>query len=302
MTTKPNNKVRKIDLLAVVLLLIICVSWGLGQVAIKVANKGVSPLLQAGIRSFGAALLLWLWMMARKKPLFEKDGTLWWGLGVGFLFAAEFVFIYWGLEFTNASRAVIFLYMAPFVVAIGAQFFIPDEKLRPIQVAGLGIAFCGILFAFGESLQLPSYRMFLGDAMLAAAAVIWGATTVLVKSSPLIKIEPSKTLLYQLAVSALVLPLGSLALNEPGIINLSPLVIASLIYQTVWIAAITYLVWFWLIRHYPAARLSAFTFLTPLFGVLAGSMLLDEPLTRVLLLALVCVATGIYLVNRPKDA
>lgn len=298
---KTNAQIRKIDFLALALLLIICASWGLGQVAIKVAIKGISPLLQAGIRSIGAAFLLWIWMVASKKPLFEKDGTLWWGLGAGVLFAAEFMFIYWGLEFTSASRAVIFLYMAPFVVAIGAQFFIPGEQLRPIQVTGLGCAFCGILFAFGESLQMPTYRMFLGDAMLAAAAVLWGATTVLIKASPLIKIDPSKTLLYQLAVSALVLPLGSVALNEPGIIKLSPLVIASLVYQTVWIAAITYLVWFWLIRHYPAARLAAFTFLTPLFGVLAGGVLLDEPLTRVLLLALVCVAVGIYLVNRPKD-
>lgn len=286
--------------MAVIILLINCVSWGLGQVAIKVANKGISPILQAGLRSIGAFILLWIWMLVTKRKLFEKDGTLWWGLGAGLLFAAEFVFIYWGLDFTNACRAVIFLYMSPFVVAIGAQFFIPGEKLGPIQVAGLVCAFCGILFAFGESMQMPTYRMLIGDIMLAVAAVLWGATTVLIKASPLIKIDPGKTLLYQLAVSALVLPVGSLALKEPGIIKLTPLVVASLMYQTVWVAFVTYLAWFWLIRHYPAARLAAFTFLTPLFGVLAGGLLLDEPLTYVLLLALACVASGIYLVNRPK--
>jgi drug/metabolite transporter (DMT)-like permease len=65
------------------------------------------------------------------------------------------------------------------------------------------------------------------------------------------------------------------------------------------VAFITYLAWFWLVRRYPASRLASFTFLTPLFGVLAGGVLLNEPITNMLLLALVLVGTGIYLVNRP---
>lgn len=134
--------------------------------------------------------------------------------------------------------------------------------------------------------------------MLAGAAVLWGATTVLIKASPLAGINPGKTLLYQLAVSAVVLPLGSLAKNEPGIFLMTPLIAASLFYQTIWVSFITYLAWFWLIRHYPPSRLASFTFLTPLFGVLAGGLLLNEPMTSGLLLALILVGVGIYLVNR----
>jgi drug/metabolite transporter (DMT)-like permease len=137
---------------------------------------------------------------------------------------------------------------------------------------------------------------------LAVAAILWGATTVLIKASPLAKIKPSKTLLYQLSVSAVVLPLGSLAKGEAGIVRLTPLVVCSLVYQTVWVVFITYLAWFWLIRNYPPSRLASFTFLTPLFGVLAGGLLLNEPITRAMLLALVLVGTGIYLVNRPVAA
>jgi drug/metabolite transporter (DMT)-like permease len=121
---------------------------------------------------------------------------------------------------------------------------------------------------------------------------------VVVKAGPLAKVSASKTLLYQLAVSAAVLPIGSWLLNEPGIVNISSLAIASLLYQTVWIASITYLAWFWLIRHYPAPKLASFTFLAPLFGVMAGWLVLDEPLTAALLVALVMVAVGVYLVNR----
>jgi drug/metabolite transporter (DMT)-like permease len=294
------NENQVLDRTAMTILVVLCASWGLNQVAIKVAICGVSPLLQCGIRSVGATILIWIWMAVRREPLMERDRTLWWGITAGLLFSAEFILIYWGLEYTNASRAVIFLYMSPFVVALGAQLFIPGEHLRMIQVLGLCCAFVGIVVAFEESLSFPTRRMLIGDSMLAGAAVLWGATTVLIKASPLSRIKPSKTLLYQLAVSAVVLPLGSLAKNEPGIFLMTPLIAGSLVYQTVWVAFVTYLAWFWLIRHYPPSRLASFTFLTPLFGVLAGGLLLGEPITGGLLLALVLVGVGIYLVNRPN--
>jgi len=299
MTQDLKNQKKILDLTAMAILCVLCVSWGLAQVSIKVAIPGVPPLLQSGIRSVGATVLIWILMAVRREPVFEKDGTLWWGLAAGILFAAEFILIYWGLEFTNASRAVIFLYMSPFAVALGAQIFIPDEQLRKIQFLGMCCAFVGIVIAFRESLSFSTYRMLIGDAMLTVAAVIWGATTVLIKASSLVRVKPSKVLLYQLAVSSVVLPLASLARGESGIVLMTPLIAGCLVYQTVWVAFITYLAWFWLIRHYPPSRLASFTFLTPLFGVLAGGLLLNEPITGALLIALVLVGIGIYLVNRP---
>jgi drug/metabolite transporter (DMT)-like permease len=278
----------------------LCASWGFQQVAIKVANACVPPLLQAGIRSAGAALLVGLWMSARRQAVWQKDGTLWWGMAAGVLFAGEFLFIYWGLEYTNASRSVVLLYSAPFVVALGAHLFIPGERLKTFQVIGLGLAFAGIITAFGESLSLPTRSILIGDLMLAAAAIMWGATTVLIKAGPLAGIPAAKTLLYQLTVSAAVLLIGSWAKSERAVQGLTPLVFASLLYQTLWVAFVTYCTWFWLLRRYSPSRLAAFTFLTPLFGVLAGGWFLGEPLTGALLLALALVGSGIYLVNRRR--
>ncbi len=295
-----GGKKQNLDIRAMIILVVLCASWGLQQVAIKIASQGVSPILQSGIRSIGATILVTMWMLIRREPMFARDGTLWWGIAAGTLFAVEFLLIYLGLGFTNASRAVIFLYMSPFVVALGAQLFIPGESLRLMQVVGLCSAFTGIVVAFYESMYLPTSRMLVGDFMLAVAAVLWGATTVLIKASPLAGIASSKTLLYQLAVSALVLPVASIAAGEAGVVSLAPLIVASLVYQVVWIATITYLAWFWLLRHYPASRLASFTFLTPIFGVLAGGFLLDELITKSLLLALALVGTGIYMVNQSK--
>jgi len=292
-----SNK-TELDGLAVILLLVLCASWGLQQVSIKLILNDVSPVMQATIRSIGASALLIVWMKARNRPIFERDGTLWAGIAAGLLFGGEFALIYWGLEFTHASRASVFLYLSPFVVAVGAHLFIPNERLRAIQVIGLVAAFGGILVAFGGSISAPSGDILVGDIMLIGAAILWGATTVLIKASKLATIAPSKTLLYQLGVSAPALLLISHLLDEPGIVNLTPVVYMSLAYQVVWVAFITYTVWFWLIRHYPASRLAAFTFLTPIFGVISGAQVLSEPLPFSLLVALALVAIGIYLVNR----
>ncbi|HMM55227.1 MAG TPA: DMT family transporter [Candidatus Desulfobacillus sp.] len=289
-----------LDSTAMTLMVVLCFAWGIQQVAIKVANGGISPVLQAGLRSLGAALLVLAWSRARGIRLFDRDGSLGAGLLCALLFAGEFTFIYWGLNYTSASRGVVFLYTAPFIVALGAHLFIPGERLRPLQWLGLGCAFAGILAAFGESLGMPTKNQLLGDAMLFLGAVLWAATTLLIKGGRLAKIAPAKTLFYQLAGSALLLPPVSLALGEPGIFDPTPLVLACLAYQTVLVAFASYLAWFWLIVHYPAGRLSAFSFLTPLFGVLAGALLLSERVSAALAAALALVVLGIWLVNRPQ--
>jgi drug/metabolite transporter (DMT)-like permease len=289
----------RLDALAMVLMVALCALWGLNQVAAKVANAGISPVLQAGLRSGGSVLLLMGWSRWRGIRLVESDGSLPAGLAAGAMFAGEFALIYWGLEFTPASRAVVFLYTAPFVVALGLHWLVPAERLTRVQAVGLVSAFAGILLAFGDNLSLPDKRQVIGDLMLLAAAVMWGGTTVLVRTSRLSSISPNKTLFYQLGVSALALPIASALLGETGIIGEpSVLVWISLAGQIVVVAFASYLTWFWLISRYPATRLSAFSFLTPLFGMMFGALLLNERITWGLGGAMVLVAAGIWLVNR----
>lgn len=292
----------RLDTAAVLLMVVLCACWGFNQVAIKLTNAGISPMLQAGLRSLGSAVLVWAWAAHRGVRLFSRDGSLGLGLLIGLLFAGEFVFLYSGLVYTTASRAVLFLYTSPFVVALGAHVVIPGERLRPQQVAGLAAAFLGVVLAFGDALAAPSGYALLGDAMALVAAILWGVTTLVVKATRLARLAPEKTLLYQLGVSALVLPALSFAVGEPGIVAPTPLVLAMLLYQVVAVAFVSYLAWFWLVTRYPAGRLSSFSFLTPLFGLAAGALLLGEPVTWALGLALALVAAGIFLVNRAPPA
>ncbi|HEX7969418.1 MAG TPA: DMT family transporter [Stellaceae bacterium] len=297
-----TDRRQQLDAAAIALMVILCACWGFNQVAIKLANAGISPVLQAGLRSAGSALLVWAWSARRGVRLFGRDGTLGWGVLIGVLFAGEFVFLYWSLVLTSASRAVLFIYMSPFVVALGAHFLIPGERLRWVQAVGLVCAFAGMALAFGDALRFPTYRQLLGDAMAFVAAILWGATTVAIKASRLATASPHKNLFYQLGVSALLLPVISWAIGEPGIVAPTPLVLGMLAYQIIVVAFASYLTWFWLISRYPAGRLSSFSFLTPLFGLLAGALILGEPVTWALALALLLVALGIALVNRAPPA
>lgn len=287
-----------LDGFAIVTLIGLSVIWGVQQVVIKQTTADVAPLLQAGLRSAGAAILVALWMRWKRIEIFPRDGTFWPGLLVGVLFGLEFAMFYAALQFTLASRAGILLYTAPFWVVLGAHFLLPGERMRRIQMIGMLAAFCGLLVAFKDSLQLPNPEELLGDAMVLLAGLLWGATSVAIKKSKLARIDSSRTLFYQLLYSAPLLLGLSVAMGESGVTEWSDFVIGSLAFQIIGIAFASYQVWFWLLRNYPAGRLSAFTFLTPLMSVLVSVVWLGEPFTLTLAIALALVGGGIYLVNR----
>jgi len=182
------------------------------------------------------------------------------------------------------------------LTALGLHFFVRGEHLALRQWLGVLVAFAGLFLAFAEGF-FSGQRTWLGDLYGVIAAVLWAATTVLIRATRLGQATATKTLFYQLAVSALVLPVASLLMGERGVVSLSAIAVASLAFQGVIVAFASYLVWFWLLTRYLASRLSVFTFLTPLFGVAAGVILLNEPVTAPFLGAALLVGAGIYLVN-----
>ena len=287
---------KALDKLAMGLLLGLCMIWGLQQVAIKFALEGISPMMQAGLRSVGATVLLCLWMRWKGIRIFERDGAEWWGILAGILFTGEFLFIYWALEHTTTARGTVFLYTSPFIVALGVHLFVPGEKLRLLQVVGLLCAFGGIVLAFGDN--STESDTWLGDMMALLAALFWGATTVVIKASPQRTLRAERVLLYQLALSALVLPLLSLGFGEAGVTAVTTPVVLSMLFQTLVVAFASYLIWFWMIHHYPASQIASFGFCTPLFGVLFSFLILDEVITPLFIVALVLVALGIFLVTK----
>ncbi len=289
---------RPLDALAVIVTVVLCVSWGFNNVAIKLAIHDIPPLIQSSARSAVAALLVAAWCRARGMPLFNRDGTLAAGVLAGILFGLEFLLIYRGLVWTTVTRGTLFLYLAPFFVVIGSRWLVPGDRFHVPQWLGLLLSFAGMVIAFGVPAPAIDPRQILGDLMLVAAAAAWAATTLLIKATPLNRVSAEKTLLYQLVVSAPLLALGAFVFGERMDGIPSALALGAFAYQTLWVASVTFPIWFALIVRYSAARLSAFTFLAPLCGVTAGHLVLNEPLRAPFAIAVALVAAGLVLVNR----
>jgi len=291
---------RPLELGAAAVVVFLCLCWGFNQVAVKLALPDIPPFTQAWIRSAGAALIIWVYARSRGISLDLRGETLKAGLLVGFLFGWEFIFIYRSLLYTTASRATLFIYVAPFVVVLGAHFLVPNDRFRWSQWAGLLMSFAGLLLAFGLPTPSANSNQLFGDLLALGGGITWGLTTLVVKSSSLAYVAPEKTLQYQLVISVPMLALCALLFGEaitqvPGSVALT-----SLAYQTIWVVSLTFLVWFTMVSRYSASRLSSFTFLTPLFGVFAGYLVLDDPITPAFAGAVALVIGGLILVNRPK--
>jgi drug/metabolite transporter (DMT)-like permease len=292
-----NMQERKsLDAAAYSIMLALTALWGFQQVTVKWIAADVSLVMQAAIRSILAAALLFAWTRLRGLALFERDGTALAGLVAGVLFAGEFVFIYAGLGHTNASRMSVFVYLAPALTALGLHFFVKSERLSTMQWAGVALAFAGIGVAFSEGFA-SRQNTWPGDLCGVIAAVLWAATTVLIRATRLAQASAAKTLFYQLGVSAMLLPAASAAMGEPGVVRWSAGAAAALAYQGAVVAFATYLAWFWLLTRYYAARLSVLSFLTPMFGVACGVIFLGEPLSGRFGLAALAVGAGIAAVN-----
>ena len=283
---------------AIALMLMLCFSWGFNQIAVKLALPDIPPMLQAAIRSVCALPVLLIIGFIRGVKFFERDGTLAAGLSAGILFGFEFVLIYRGLLLTSASRAVVFLYTAPFFVAFGS-YQVLGERLRALQWAGLALSFLGVMLAIGVPQPNVDTQVLLGDLMLVGGGAVWGATTLIAKGTRLRFVAPEKALGYQVAVSIPILGLAA-GLSEETINHVpGPLAISLMVYQAVWVVGTTFTLWFSLVKTYSASKLSAFTFITPLFGVVASYFVMHDTLTPVFGVAAVLVIAGLFLVNRP---
>jgi drug/metabolite transporter (DMT)-like permease len=283
---------------AVALMLMLCLSWGFNQIAVKLALPDIPPMLQAMIRSAGALPVLLLIARLRGVKIFVSDGTLGAGLVAGVLFSLEFVLIFRGLLLTSASRAVVFLYTAPFFVALGSYQFL-GERLRASQWGGLGLSFAGVALAIGVPQANVDADVLLGDLMIVGGGALWAATTLIAKGTALRNAAPEKALGYQVALSIPILALAAWISGETITRVPGPLALSLMAYQAVWVVGLTFLLWFALVQTYSASKLSAFSFITPLFGVVASYFIMHDTLTPAFGAAALLVIAGLYLVNRP---
>src|SRR6201992_3083823 len=242
MSSQPldSSAERSLSAGAVAIVLLLCLSWGFNQIAVKLVLPDVPAMLQATIRSVGALLMLLLVARLRGVKMFQRDNTLWPGLFAGLMFGLEFVLIYRGLLLTSALRAVVFLYTAPFFVALGSYQFL-GERLSALQWGGLGLSFAGVALAIGVPQPNVDASVLMGDLLVIGGGALWAATTLLVKATRLRNAAPEKALGYQVACSIPILAFSAWVSGEAITHRPSALSISLLAYQAIWVVGLTFL-------------------------------------------------------------
>jgi drug/metabolite transporter (DMT)-like permease len=287
----------------IAVLLVISMIWGGNMAFIKIASREMSPLFMAGFRSLVASICLYIWIKARGLRLFASPMIILHAIVVGILFGSEFGLVFVGLKYTLASRGYVLLYTAPFFAALGAHFFLSGDNLNPWKISGLILAFSGVVILFAKKLGVFSFEALPGDILLLIAGAAWGATTVYIKKHLAQKTKPLQILFFQLFFSAPFLLIMSIAFEDQLVTGLSLITLFSLFYQCIIVAFLSYLVWFVLVSQYPISLLHAFSFFTPVFGVIfSGALMLKEPIGPNLIIALILVSLGLVFVNyRPAE-
>jgi drug/metabolite transporter (DMT)-like permease len=300
-TMPPPTSKDYLNSKATAVIVILTILWGFNYTAIKYSNEGISPVFASTLRSFIACLCGIIYCLHKKQRLFHTNRMLFHGFVAGLLFGLEFACIYFGLLYTDAARSVVFVYLSPFVVAACAHFFLKGDRLTVLKTVGLILAFLGVIIVFQGRPSTAKPTMLVGDLLQILAAVLWGATTLYIKRYMAGKIHPINTFLYQLFFSIPVLLVVSFILEPRWITAITFTVGVSLFYQSVIVAFATYFIWFKLIHEYSVSRLSAFTFFTPVFGVLFGILFVGEEFTYSLMTGLPLVCVGIFFVNWRKE-
>ena len=286
-----------VDMAAAAIMVGLTFSWGLNYVAAKISYAGYDPVFVSIARSLIGGACVFGWCRLRGIKLFEADGTLGAGIVVGVLFGVEFLCLYIGLEYTTVARNTLLVNTMPFWVLIGGHFLL-GERINARKLGGLVLAFCGLAAVFSDGIVAGTDATLTGDLLSLGSGILWAMTSIVIKRSTLVETSAEKLLLYQLAgaaiVGALVMPFAG-----PPIRDVAVLPTLALLFQSFYIVAFTYVLWFWLLRRYPASGLSSFAFLSPVFGVLCGAVVLGEAPTTRIFLALALIAAGLIIVNRP---
>ena len=274
--------------------------WGLSFPAAKIGLRGVEPFTFLWLRGLISAGIVFLVMLLRRMPVLPprlgggRESADFWINAC--LHNLMFLTYYHGVNHTTAGRASLFLYAQPLILTGLAAWILPQERVGVRAVAGFAAASLGMTLLFGDRLSSSGGSTWLGDVIVILAAVLWAVQSIFLKmrlrSFDAFRIT-AWTQLLAVPPFFLVASLRGEPWPDLGDAN----VLAGVGYNGLIGTGLAMIPWLWLLKDYPAGRVSAFMFLTPVFGVFLGALLLAEPLTTLMLGGAILISAGIYLVN-----
>ncbi len=292
--TQNNLSNQSIPLPAALFTGFLCTLFGANAVAIKYSLLGLGPFLAAGIRFAVAAMVIYLWARLTGRPFALRKGQAFQLLIISVVFTFQLGLLYLGLGKTSASRGTLVMNLQPFFVLLLAHRFIPGDRITRKKVMGLIMGAIGMVLVFAGKKGVTS-DIRIGDLMVLATAFLWAVNTVYTKRI-IHLFSPFQIVFYPMLFCIPVFLVAGYFLNTT-VFHPDGKVLCALLYQSLVTASFGFVAWNTLLLKYGAVALHSFIFIMPIAGVVLGGLVLGEPITWDLFLALALIVSGIVIVN-----
>jgi drug/metabolite transporter (DMT)-like permease len=290
---------RELPLSAALFSIFLCVLFGSNTVAVKITFTGLGVFTTAAIRFGIAAAAIFLWARFTGRNVALKKEQIHQVLIFSALFTVQLSLFYLGLSKSNASRGALLSNLLPFFILFLAHFFIPGDRITRRKFVGILLGFSGVVFMFLDE-QGVQAGLHTGDFIILCAVMVWACSTVYLKQI-ISTFPPFQVVLYSTMFSVPLFFLGALLWDNAMVFQLNAPVIGALLYQSLITASFGFVTWYTLLKKYGAVALHSFVFIMPIAGVTLGGLVLGEPITIKILLALVFIVFGIFVVHwQPK--
>ena len=220
------------------------------------------------------------------------EKTLWLVNGALF-FSVSYGVVYWSEQYVPSGLTSILFATFPLLVTLFAHWLLPGEPLKARSALGALVAFLGVVVIFSEDLAAV-----IGPKSEMAAAIFMLSPVVSAMSSVLVKrwggsIHPLSLAAMPMAVATVVMAALAIAFERHRPIVWTPVTIGSLAYLSIVGSAVTFTLYYWLLRHVRASRVALIAYATPVIAVVTGVLFLHEPLTSRFVLGGALVIAGV---------
>jgi drug/metabolite transporter (DMT)-like permease len=258
---------------------VICLLWGSSWAAVKIGLEAIPPILSLGIRFFIASIILGTVVVVRHVGV-PTDKKFW---KLAFLlcvtsFTIPFILIYWAQIRVDSGLASVLFATYPLWVAIFSHLFLPNEKITFLKILGMILGFLGVVLIFNGGLSEVNSNILFGMIAIVMSAIIQAFGLVAIRRWGT-AVHPVTLNLWPMAISIVPLFIASIITEDYSNIMINERSLGSLLYLAIFCTVITFVVYFWLIKHVEVVLLSLSAFITPVFAIIIGGIVMGEILT-----------------------
>ncbi len=281
----------------IVLYVLICLIWGSTWLVIKIGLETMPPLLAAGCRFALASVILFAYVKIKGITIpFDARMKKFYATVAFYSFAVPFALVYWGEQHISSGLTAVLFGIYPFSVALFSYFFLPTEQLTASKIAGIVLGFAGVFVIFANDISMTSTLSVWGMAAVVASAVMQAYSVIVIKREAH-NVSPFVTLLMPSAISSVALLAASLVFENVGAVTITSGAVFSIMYLAIIGSIVTFVSYFWLLKHIEAVLLSLSAFVTPIIAVALGVVLNNESISSQMAAGAACVLAGIVIAN-----